>query len=62
MHLPGGLPYSVPEIVVNFSYRKNEVLITFRNLVDSVIVGMPTVESPQSNENDQNLMQVDALG
>ena len=62
MHLPADLPYSVLEIVVSFSYRKNEVLITFRNLINSVIVGMPRVESSQSNGNDQNLMQVDALG
>ena len=62
MHLPGGLPYSVLEIIVSFSYRKNEDLITFRDLVNSVIVGMPGVESSQSNENDQNLMQIDALG
>ena len=62
MQLPDGLSYPVPEIVVSFSYRGNKVLITCRNLVNSVIVGMLRVESSQSNENDENLMQVDALG
>ena len=53
---------SVPEIVVSFSYRKNEVLITVRNFVNSVIVGVPGVECSQSNKNDQDVTQADALG